>query len=97
MSDDEIENSSSTSVTSVEVACEIEAVIDLSTQQMTRLFGWVRELKEKQSSRHHETTFFRATSSLSGRGSQFDSNLTCKAKIFRHKFFPQEENHQISM
>ena len=73
MSDDEIENSWSVSVTSEEVAWLIRAVTHPLTQQLAHFCELMRELKNEQANgRHEKTAAFRATSSSSGSGSRCD-------------------------
>ena len=54
ISDHEVENSSSVSVTSEEVAWQIKAVIDPLTQHLVHLCELMRELKNEQSSRRQQ-------------------------------------------
>ena len=53
MSDYEVENSSSVSVTSEKTALQIRAVIDPILQQLAHLLELMRETKSEQSSRCH--------------------------------------------
>ena len=85
MSDHEIKNSSSLSITSEEVFRQNRAVTDpLTQQQLTHLCGLMRELMNDQTNRHHEeTASFRSTSSSSGSESRsdayawFDQRFSC--------------------
>ena len=80
MSDYETEKSFATFTTSEEVAWHIKAVSDLLKPQMASLCELMREFRKEQSNRrHHETASFRATGSLSGRGSRcYSLKLTVK-------------------
>ena len=75
MSDHEVENSSSVSVTSKEVSRQITAVTDPLTHQLAHLCKLMPELKNEQAIRRHEgTASFRATSFSSSYGSRDDRN-----------------------
>ena len=74
MSDHEIENFPSISVTSEEVACQIRANTDPLTQQLAHLCELMRELENEQADRRHvETTSFRATNFSSSNTNRSDS------------------------
>ena len=79
MSDHEVETSPSVSVTSEEVARQIEAVLDPISQQLAHLSELMQELRIEQAHRYHEkTASSKAASSSSGGAGWSDTrNLDC--------------------
>ena len=74
MSDHEVDNTRSVSVTSEEVAWRIRVVTDSLTQQLAHLCELMCELKNEQANRRYEaTTSFRDTCFSSGSGSRSDT------------------------
>ena len=79
MSDHELDNSSSVSVTSEEVARQMKEVTDPLAHHLAHFSELMRELENDQANRHHEdTASFRAASSLSDSGKRSDT----KSKSF---------------
>ena len=73
MSDPKTETSSSVSVTSEEVACQIKAATDPLTQPLANLCELMQELKnEKANRRHEETASSRIAGTFAGSNSWSD-------------------------